>query len=141
MVLVDTSAWVAFFRRDGPLETKLAVNALLDEYEATLCGPVEMEFLGGAAPRERPRIQAWFDILPYLPNDQKLWRKAATAYADLRSSGFTIPWNDVLVATLALESGHRVYATDRHFENMANVLPLRLYRPGYNGGFTPDGES
>lgn len=135
MVIVDTSAWIEFFRRDGALETKLAMKSLLDEYEATLCGPVEMEFLGGATPGERPRLQAWFDIVPYLPNDQKLWRKAAANYAVLRAKGLTVPWNDILIATISLESGHRVFSIDRHFEAIAKILPLRLYRPGYNGGF------
>lgn len=138
MVIVDTSAWIEFFRRDGDLKVKMAVKSLLDEYEATLCGPVEMEFLGGAFPHERPKIQAWFDVIPYLPNDQKLWRKAATTYADLRATGLTAPWNDILIATITLESDLRVYAVDRHFDAMAEHLPLRLYQPGYNGGFDPE---
>lgn len=135
MVIVDTSAWIEFFRRDGELKTKLALKSLLDEYEATLCGPVEMEFLGGARPAERPKLQAWFDIVPYLSNDQKLWRQAATHYGALRAEGLTVPWNDVLIATIAMESGHRVYSVDKHFDAMAAILPLRLYVPGYNGGF------
>lgn len=138
MVIVDTSAWIEFFRRDGDLKVKLAVKALLDEYEATLCGPVEMEFLGGAFPHERPKIQAWFDIIPYLPNDQKIWRRAAETYAELRIKGVTIPWNDILIANLSIEHGHRIYAVDRHFEVMADHLPLRIYEPGYNGGFSPE---
>ncbi|MEM7699729.1 MAG: PIN domain-containing protein [Verrucomicrobiota bacterium] len=138
MVIVDTSAWIEFFRRDGDLKVKLAVKALLDEYEAGLCGPVEMEFLGGAFPHERPRIQARFEVISYLANDQKIWRQAATNYSKLRSEGLTAPWNDILIATITLESGHRIYAVDRHFEMMADHLPLRLYEPGYNGGFAPD---
>lgn len=138
MVIVDTSAWIAFFRRDGDPRTKLAMKTLLDEYEAALCGPVEMEFLGGAFPHERLKIQAWFDIIPYVANDQKLWRIAATTFATLRAKGVTAPWNDILIATIATETNLRVYALDHHFDAMAEILPLRLYQPGYNGGFTPD---
>lgn len=138
MVIVDTSAWITFFRRDGDAFTKLAVKGLIDEYEATLCGPVEMEFLGGAFPHEREKIQAWFDIIPYLPNDQKIWRKASTVYADLRKVGVTAPWNDVLIATMTMEAGCRVYSVDKHFDLMAKHLPLFQYEPGYNGGFAPE---
>ena len=139
MVIVDTSAWIAFFRRDGDPRTKLAMKTLLDEYEAALCGPVEMEFLGGAFPHERLKIQAWFDIIPYLGNDQKLWRMAATTYASLRKGGLTVPWNDVLIATLAIQENVRVYADDKHFEAMARILPdLSLYRPGDNGGWSAE---
>lgn len=138
MVIVDTSAWIEFFRRDGDPGVKLAMKALVEELEATLCGPVEMEFLGGARPHERGRIQSRFDILPYLNNDQKLWREAATTYAKLRGAGATLPWNDVLIATLALQQDLRLYSVDPHFELMSRYLKLRLYRPGYNGSFQAD---
>ncbi len=135
MVLVDTSAWIEFFRRDGDPLVKLAMQALVGELEATLCGPVEMEFLGGTRPHERPRIEARFEILPYLNHDPKLWRETVTHYATMRSAGITLPWNDLLVATLAIQQNCRVYAIDRHFEAMAEHIGLRLYTPGYNGGF------
>jgi len=138
MVLIDTSAWIEFFRRDGSPAVKLAMKALVEELEATLCGPVEMEFLGGARPHERQRIQSRFDLLPYLNNDQKIWREAATNYASLRSDGVTAPWNDVIIATLAIREGCRTYAVDRHFDLMSQHLGLRLYTPGYNGSFAAD---
>ena len=137
MVLVDTSAWIEFFRRDGDPAVKLAMKALVEELEATLCGPVEMEFLGGARPNERARIQSRFDILPYLNNDQKIWRAAATNYAILRGKGVTVPWNDVIIGTLAIREGCRTYAVDQHFELMREHLGLRVYTPGYNGSFAP----
>jgi predicted nucleic acid-binding protein len=140
MVLVDTSALIEFFRRQGNLEVKLAVRGLLDAFEATLCGPVELEFLGGARREEKDRIQAWFNILPYLRNDQKIWRRAAETYSKLRAEGLTVPWNDALIATLALKSGCRVYAVDKHFESMAPLLGLRLYKPGYAGSYRPENE-
>lgn len=140
MVLVDTSAMVEFFRRQGALEVKLAVRGLLDAFEATLCGPVELEFLGGARREEKDRIQAWLNILPYLRNDQKLWRKGAETYSRLRSEGLTVPWNDALIATLALGADCRVYAVDKHFSAMAPILGVRLYTPGYAGMYRPENE-
>ncbi|MFT3991279.1 MAG: PIN domain-containing protein [Luteolibacter sp.] len=139
MVLVDTSALVEFFREKGDAYVKLAVRSLFDAYEATLCGPVEMEFLGGARPGERERIRAWFSVLPYARNDQKIWRKAAGNFSILKSRGLTAPWNDVLIATIAMEKDCRVYAVDKHFETMGDLLPgLFLYRPGYGGMFEPE---
>ena len=49
MVLVDSSVWIEALRRDGRLEVKLALENLLEEYEAAWCGPVQIEVLGGAA--------------------------------------------------------------------------------------------
>ena len=130
MVIIDTSAWIDFFRRDGKIEVKLAVKGLLDAFEGALCGPVEMEFLGGARPSEMEAIRSWFNIIPYLTNDQKIWRKFASNFSAMRSKGFTLPWNDLLIATLALEKDVAVYANDEHFETMAEHLQVRLYRPG-----------
>ena len=138
MVIIDTSAWVDFFRRDGDLPTKLAVKGLLDSFEGALCGPVEMEFLGGAGLKEVAGIKAWFDLIPYLTNDQKIWRQVADNYAKLRSEGHTLPWNDILIATIALEKDAAVFAHDKHFPVMAQVLDVHLYRPGYNGNYNPD---
>jgi predicted nucleic acid-binding protein len=59
-------------------------------------------------------------------------------FSAMRAQGFTLPWNDLLIATIALEKDAAVFANDRHFETMAAHLGLRLYRPGYNGTFNPD---
>ena len=139
MVIVDTSAWVEFFRRDGDLLVKMAVKGLLDEYEGALCGPVEMEFLGGARESEMPRIRKWFDLIPYVRNDLKIWREAAVNFAKLKARGHTVPWNDILIGTIAKNQSIKVYAKDKHFEVMAEVLGVMLYQPGYNGMFNPEG--
>lgn len=137
MVLVDTSAWIEFHRKSGRLEVKLAMVGLLDAFEATLCGPVEMEFLGGAHPAELPRIKAEWSVIPYLRNDQKLWRRAAATYSRLRSRGLSVPWNDALIATIAVDAHCRLYAVDQHFTAMARHIGLLLYQPGYNGSYNP----
>lgn len=138
MVLVDTSAWIELHRRDGDPAVKLGVRGLLDDFEAALCGPVEMEYLGGAKSAERERLQAWCNVLPYLRNDQKIWRKTAVNFSLLKQKGITAPWNDVLIASIALEHDCRVYAVDRHFTAMAPILGFRLYQPGYGGSFSPE---
>ncbi|HEX5791524.1 MAG TPA: PIN domain-containing protein [Luteolibacter sp.] len=135
MVLVDTSAWIELHRKDGDAGVKLAMLGLLDAFEATLCGPVEMEFLGGAQSEQRLKLQAWCNLLPYLRNDQTLWRKTAANFSQLRGQGVTVPWNDLLVATLAIENDCRVYAVDQHFETISRHLKLRLYTPGYGGSY------
>jgi hypothetical protein len=33
----------------------------------------------------------------------------------------------------------RVYAKDKHFDVMAEVLGVMLYQPGYNGMYNPEG--
>ena len=87
---------------------------------------------------ERERLQAWCNVLPYIRSDQKLWRKAAANFSLLKSKGITAPWNDVLIATIAVSAECRVYAVDKHFTAMAPLLNFHLYQPGYGGMYNPD---
>lgn len=138
MVIIDTSAWIEFFRHDGKREIKLAVKGLLDAFEGALCGPVEMEFLGGANPHEMKNIQQWFDIMPYAQQNQRIWRKAAENFQNIRESGHTTSWNIVLVASIAKENNFALYAHDEDVPNIAKTIGVHLYTPGYNGMYNPD---
>jgi predicted nucleic acid-binding protein len=137
MVLVDSSAWIESLRRTGRLEVKLALEALLEEYEAMWCSPVRLEVLGGARREERRVLGAYFAVIPYRACNEKDWDRAVSLAWQLRDHGLTVPWLDVVIATLALQDGHRLYALDAHFERIAEIAGLSLYRPGYGGGFQP----
>ena len=138
MVLIDTSAWIEFFRKTGDLRAKLAVANLRDEMMAAVCGPVTMEIFGGTREPDLKQIRADFLMLPYLRGGEQVWQLAASNYRLLRSNVVTAPWNDILIATLAREHSCRIYATDRHFTLMAPILGIKLYEPGINGQYRPD---
>lgn len=138
MVLVDSSIWIEAARRTGNLEVKVGLEGLLYEFEATWCGPIKLEVLGGARANERKALSAWFECIPYLPITEPVWEEAKTLGWKLRDTGFSIPWNDILIAALGMRSQCRVYARDHHFETMRDVLGLRLYEPDYGGKFRPE---
>jgi len=135
MVLVDSSVWIEAARRDGSLAVKCGLEGLLEEFKAALCGVVWLEVLGGARVAERARMQSYLLVLPRLETEEQTWNRAAVAAAQLRDCGLTVPWSDVLVATVALTHRVRVYAHDRHFNLMAPLLGLQLYAPGYGGQY------
>lgn len=137
MVLVDSSVWIEAIRRTGRLDIKVGLEALLEAFEACWCGPVKLEVLGGARAQERRRLSAWFDCVPYRPMTDVAWDRAKELAWRLRDQGQTLPWNDVLIASLALTWGCRVYAADHHFEVMHDLAGLLLYQPGYGGQYDP----
>ena len=65
MVLVDSSAWIKSLRRHGDMRVKLAIEGLLDAYEAQWCSPVRLEVLGGARIEERTLLGKRFSVIPY----------------------------------------------------------------------------
>lgn len=136
MVLVDSSAWIAAFRRES--EVQLAVDGLLKAYEAQWCAPVRIEVLGGARADNRYGLEGYFSVIPYRRCYEEDWARAVALAWRIRDRGLTVPWLDVLIAALALHDDVRLYALDRHFEQIGEMTGLRLYRPGYTGGFTPD---
>lgn len=138
MVLVDSSVWIEAARREGDLACKVGLESLLGEYEAALCPTVRLEVLGGARKEDRRRWESAFSILPYFQVTEAVWQRAVANAWRLRDAGITAPWNDILIATLSLDRICRVYARDRHFEAMRDVLGVRLYSPGYGGSYAPD---
>jgi predicted nucleic acid-binding protein len=138
MVLVDSSVWIESLRRDGRLDVKLALEGLLEEYEAAWCGPVKLEVLGGARVQDRQKLEAQFSCIPYFPMTDAAWDAAKILAWRLRDQGCTAPWNDILIASLSVKADCRVYATDKHFELMSRSgVAVRLYQPGYGGKYDP----
>jgi predicted nucleic acid-binding protein len=135
MVLVDSSAWIESLRRSGDMRAKLAVEGLLEAYEAQWCAPVRLEVLGGARLEERAKLGAMFSVIPYRPSREDDWDRAVALAWRLRSHGLTVPWLDVLIASIAIHDGVRLYAIDAHFKEIARHSGLMLYRPGYGGSF------
>jgi predicted nucleic acid-binding protein len=137
-VIVDTSVWIEASRRDGDLTYKVGLENLLEAYEAAWCSPVKLEFMGGARKEDRKKLTFWFDCIPYRSVVESHWALAKQHAWKLRDRGLTVPWNDVLIASIAIEADLRVYANDQHFETMATLLGLRLYQPGYGGRYAPE---
>jgi predicted nucleic acid-binding protein len=105
--------------------------------EAALCFPVRLEVLGRARKEERRGLAAGFSVIPYVPVTESTWSLALQNAWRLRDGGVQAPWNDILIASLALEQGCRVYARDEHFDLMQPLIGVQLYQPGYGGSFAP----
>jgi hypothetical protein len=139
MVLVDSSVWIEALRRDGRLDVKLALENLLEEYEASWCGPVKLEVLGGARQQDRKALEEQFSCIPYYPMTDAAWDSAKNLAWRLRDNGLTAPWNDILIATLSRKAECRIYSIDKHFNLMYEAgAGIVLYEPGYGGKYNPN---
>jgi hypothetical protein len=137
MVLVDSCIWIEASRAKGDLQVKLALEALLQENEATFCGPIKLEVLGGARQPSRKSLSFFFEAVPYIPLEESDWQRAVELNWRLRDKGLALPWNDVLIAALSRRCDCRVYSIDRHFELLRDHAGIALYEPGYGGSFQP----
>jgi predicted nucleic acid-binding protein len=117
MILIDTSVWVEFFRKKGSLQAKHRVASLLNDDAAAYTCPVLLELSVGA--RETAEVELISETMGlcqrviFLP---EFWERAATLERTLRQRGATVPRDDILVATVAVECQLTLLCRDAHFD-------------------------
>ena len=130
-LLVDTSVWSLALRRDlssdHPTVNFLA-DALQHEGSIFTTGLILQEILQGfSGPKARKQIIERFTPLPLIVPQ----REDHTAAADLRNAcrrrGLQIGTIDALLARLCIRYELVMLSTDRDFEHLARMAPLRLW--------------
>ena len=117
MILVDTSAWIEFFRGRGPVAEQ--VDALIETDEATLCGPVVTELRRGLRSKaERSRVLPLLSGCHVLDQPANLWEEAGEIGWYLGQRGSMVKSLDLLIAAYALAHDVPILTVDRDFERM-----------------------
>lgn len=126
MILVDTSAWISFFRNTGGVAE--LVDVALSQNQVAWCGPVATELRRGfASARERRKILDLLEACHWLEQPTALWQEAGDLGYALRRGGLTVRTFDLLIATYALSHGTELLTTDADFSLMrARGVPLEL---------------
>ena len=125
-VLADTCVWIDFFSGRATPEADALEQSIINGTIVT-CGVVMYELVQGVKSRqEEELIFRAFDGVPHFEMTRSLWAAAGKLSAVLRKQGITVPFSDILIAAIAMESGLDVLTIDRHFE----LIPgLRMIRP------------
>lgn len=125
MVIVDTSVWVEFLRRNGSPE-HLGIDRLLQQGQVVMVGPVLTEVLQGArSSAEFERLRYLLVSLRYAQETPETWIRAGDIAYQLRQQGLSLALIDLLIATLALQHDYQLYTLDEHFQR---VPGLKLYK-------------
>jgi predicted nucleic acid-binding protein len=129
VILIDTSAWVDFFRGRVPIAD--AVDEALSHGEAALCGPIETELRRGLrSERERMKVLPLLDGCHRLAQPAQLWTEAGDLGFALRRRGVTSKTLDLLIATYALSHSATLLTADGDFAAMRKAgVPLQLAIP------------
>jgi predicted nucleic acid-binding protein len=130
MILVDTSAWIAF-QHDTESAASQAVRAAIDAEQIATTDLVVAEFLAGVG---MGRLEDWsgmFALTSYLP--QQPWSDALAAgaiYRACRRQGQT-PRSivDCMIAAVALRNDVAVLHADRDYDAIARCTDLEVVTP------------
>ena len=121
-VLVDTSAWIDFFRhQDGNVGDTVA--DLVERDQAILAGPVVAELLRGVrGSKEAGQLKPLLGALPYVEVLRLDWEAAGKSLRELRSRGLTLALTDAVIAAVASRHGLPVLTLDKEFEHLSVAL-------------------
>jgi predicted nucleic acid-binding protein len=126
VILIDTSAWIDFFRGRGPLAED--VDRALEDGDAAICGPVQTELRRGLrSRRERAQVLLHLGGCQNLSQPADLWNEAGELGFALRPKGLAIKTLDLLIACYALAHGVPLLTSDGDFKLIrAAGIPLLL---------------
>lgn len=124
MILVDACVLFDHLRGKDP---RLAAH--FKSFPCAICGVTRAEVLHGARhPADRTALLVFLNCFAQVSIPDQIWDKVGDNLARLRSSGITVPFADVVLATVAMDGGHEVWSRDAHFRTMQLALPaLRLF--------------
>jgi predicted nucleic acid-binding protein len=129
VIVVDSSAWIEFFRRTGSGAHRRLRELIVDGADLAVTEVVVMELLAGAvSPQDLEQLRGRLHAYPLLRlRGLSGYEAAAQLFRMCRTAGEQIrKMTDCLVAVPTIEAGATLLHADRDFEILARHTPLRL---------------
>ena len=118
MILVDSNIIIDFLRHPDK-ETKERFSSP----DIAICGVVKAEILHGARSLEHCRkILEALEDFPCLEMQEDDWETLGRNLYLLRSNSVTVPFQDAIIATLAIRNNVSVWTRDKHFSMIKEIL-------------------
>ena len=97
--------------------------------DVVLCGVIVAELMHGAVSEKNlNEISSLVDNFDLLKIDETQWTAFGRVLYELRTNGLTVPFQDALIAFIAIKNNVPVKTNDKHFSLIKAVLPdLQLY--------------
>lgn len=125
-ILVDTSAWIEFFRKKAPYHN--AILELIDDGRVCCTGIVLAELIQGAkSQKELDVLNEFLHVFDFLPDSTELWGKAGEMSFSLRLKGKIVGLADCYISVLAISNKVTLLTLDKHFEIIKKEIGLNLY--------------
>ena len=125
MILIDSSAWIEYYRSSGEHVAQMAVAEAIEEDQAAVNGIIRVEILGFAPDElQLRRLTSDFDAYHDLPLGSEDFDLASSIGFDLRRQGITVPATDLIIAACAIRADATLYHLDHHFEHIASTSDL-----------------
>lgn len=124
MILVDTNIIIDFWDKPTDIARKV-----FEENDIATCGVIKTELLRGSNSanqfEQMNEALADFNYLSFSEND---WIELSKQFIILKQNGLVVPFQDAIIAFLAIKYNCELWTNDKHFKLMQAVLPnLKLF--------------
>ena len=120
MILVDTNILIDFWK--NPTSEK---QLIFEQEEIATCGVIFTEILRGSKnPKESEKLKTALECFEYLVFEKQDWLEVSSLFAKLKKSGLTIPFQDGIIAYLAIKNDCYLWTLDNHFKLIKTVIPV-----------------
>lgn len=125
MILADTNVIIDFW--DNPNDE---YSRIFEDNEIATCGVIKTELLRGSnSEKQFSQIEEALNDFTYFSFSEKDWISLSKLFITLKKNGLAVPFQDAMIAYLAIKHDCEVWTNDKHFKLMQVVLPsLRLFR-------------
>ena len=125
MKLIDSSAWIEYYRKEGKREYKASIFDAIQNNTAAVNGIIQLEILVFTKTQsEYDDILSDFSALHNLELNDSVFQKASEIGFDLRRKGITIPAADLIIAASAMVTNSELIHFDKHYRYIAEYYPL-----------------
>lgn len=121
MILLDTNVVINMINNSQDAHWEL-----LNKEDVVVCGIVIAELYRGIKnAAEKNAVELFVNAVDELPLDSDAlgedWKKIGMFIADLRKSGLSVPFQDAVIAYLAIKYKTTLCSNDRHFKLIQTV--------------------
>ncbi len=128
LYLVDSSVWLEVLPpQRGSQALRRRIDQLLEADVVATIGLIRLELLGGARTEEEwRRLGELLSALHLLAVSEEHWDQGARMGFQLRRQGIAAPFTDLLIAAAAASADAVIVHRDRHFDEIANHLQVKV---------------
>lgn len=125
-ILVDTSVWIEFFRKEQSVVSQ-KIRGCLELNQVCYAGPVAIELYQGAKTRkEFEVIDHLLQAIDYIEITRAHYYHAGQISHEAARSGQIFSIVDLILAVVAHDEQLRLFSLDSHFKDISRFCPLSL---------------
>jgi len=125
MMLADTNIIIDFWKNPDAETADIFINN-----EVAICGIIKAELIHGAkTDKEIKTVSEALDELIFLDINREDWLEIGKLMNKLKKKGVSIPFQDAVIAFIALKNQAELWTKDKHFDLIKqHYSDLRIYR-------------